>query len=248
MSDKLESLRQDNARLQQALEHARLELEDFTYSVSHDLRASLRHVSAYLQIIDQDAGDLLDEANHAHLQTAGEAARQMGRLMDGLMELSRLGRVELQPSAVALGGLLAEVQQLLAPELAQRAVRWQVAPDLPSVWGDVALLRQALLQLVGNALKFSPPPAPAVIEIAWQAEGAGRCVLSVRDEGVGFKPEQAAKLFRAFTRLHRASEFPGIGMGLALARKIVERHDGTISASGQLGAGCCVRLSLPLAP
>lgn len=248
MSDELESLRQSNARLQRALEQAHLELEDFTYSVSHDLRASLRHVTAYLQIIDEDAGDLLDEANHAHLQTAGEAARQMGRLMDGLMELARLGRVELHPSAVALGTLVAEVQQMLAPELAQRAVRWQIAPDLPTVWGDAALLRQALLQIVGNALKFSPQAQPVVIEIAWRLDGAGRCELSVRDEGVGFRPEQAAKLFRAFTRLHRAAEFPGIGMGLALARKIVERHGGSISAAAQPGAGCCVSLRLPLAP
>ncbi len=248
MSNDLESLRQHNARLQQALDQARLELEDFTYSVSHDLRASLRHVSAYLQIIDEDAGELLDEANHAHLQTAGEAARQMGRLMDGLMELSRIGRVELHCAAVALTDTVAEVQQMLAPELATRAVRWQIAPDLPRVWGDAALLRQALAQVVGNALKFSTQPEPVLIEITWQPASAGQCVLSVRDEGVGFRPEQAAKLFRAFTRLHRAAEFPGLGMGLALERKIVERHGGRIRATARPGAGCCVSLSLPLAP
>ncbi|MDP2367361.1 sensor histidine kinase [Rhodoferax sp.] len=248
MSDELEALRQDHARLRQALEHARLELEDFTYSVSHDLRASLRHVTAYLQIIDEDAGELLDRTNHAHLQTAGEAARQMGRLMDGLMELSRLGRVALHPSAVSLSTLVAEAQQVLAPELAQRAVLWRVAPDLPGVSGDAALLRQMLVQLLANALKFSDHQNPAAIEIGWEAGSAGQCVLWVRDEGVGFQPEQAARLFRAFTRLHPAAEFPGIGMGLALARKIVERHGGSISASAQTGAGCCVRLSLPLAP
>lgn len=248
MSDELEPLRQENTRLQQALAQARLELEDFTYSVSHDLRASLRHVTAYLQIIDEDAGDLLDAANHVHLQTAGEAARHMGRLMDALMELSRLGRVALHPSTVALGGLVTEVQQVLAPELARRTVQWRIAPDLPAVWGDAALLRQALLELVGNALKFSVHQDQVVIEIGWAAGSAGQCALWVRDEGVGFPPEQATKLFRAFTRLHRVDEFPGIGMGLAVARKIVERHGGSISASAQVGAGCCVRLSLPLAP
>ncbi len=205
-------------------------------------------MTAYLQIIDEDAGELLDETNHAHLHTAGEAARQMGRLMDGLMELSRLGRVELHRSVVALSELVAEVQQMLAPELAGRAVVWRIAPDLPRVWGDAALLRQALAQLVGNAFKFSAHHDPVVIEIAWQPGSAEQCVLSVRDEGVGFRPEQAVKLFRAFTRLHRSADFPGMGMGLALVRKIVERHGGSISADAQVGAGCCIRLSLPRAP
>jgi len=247
MSDEPESLRQENARLQQALEHARLELEDFTYSVSHDLRASLRHVSAYLQIIDEEAGDLLDATHRGHLHTAGDAARHMGRLIDGLMELSRLGRVAMQSSVVPLADVVAEARQLLAPELAQRTVQWNVAPDLPAVWGDAALLRQMLGQLLSNAIKFSPPAAPAVVEIGSQAGSPGQVVLWVRDQGVGFAPEQSAKLFRAFTRLHRATEFQGIGMGLALARKIVERHGGSISATAQPGAGCCVRLSLPLA-
>ncbi len=247
MSDELQALRQENARLQQALEHAHLELEDFTYSVSHDLRASLRHVSAYLQIIDEDAGDLLDATNRGHLHTAGEAARHMGRLIDALMELSRLGRVALHPMAVPLGEVVAEARQLLAPELAQRSVQWHIAPDLPAVWGDAALLRQMLGQLLSNAIQFSPPAAPALVEIGWQAGDAGQVVLWVRDQGVGFAPEQSAKLFRAFSRLHRATEFPGIGMGLALARKIVERHGGSISISAQPGAGCSVRLSLPLA-
>jgi len=247
MSDELQALRQENARLQQALEHARLELEDFTYSVSHDLRASLRHVSAYLQIIDEDAGDLLDATNRGHLHTAGDAARHMGRLIDGLMELSRLGRVTLHPMAVPLGEVVAEARQLLAPEWAQRSVQWHIAPDLPAVWGDAALLRQMLGQLLSNAIQFSPPAAPALVEIGWQAGDAGQVVLWVRDQGVGFAPEQSAKLFRAFSRLHRATEFPGIGMGLALARKIVERHGGSISVTAQPGAGCSVRLNLPLA-
>ena len=247
MSDELDALRQENARLQQALAHAHLELEDFTYSVSHDLRASLRHVTAYLQIIDEDAGDSLTAANRAHLHTAAEAARHMGRLIDGLMELSRLGRVALHPSAVALSSLVAEAQQVLAPELAKQPVQWRIAPDLPTVQGDAAMLRQALVQVLGNALKFSAQPGPAIVEIGWQPGSAGQCELWVRDQGVGFPPEQAGKLFRAFSRLHRAAEFPGIGMGLALARKIVERHGGSISASAQPGAGCCVRLSLPLA-
>ena len=247
MSDELDALRQENDRLQQALAHARLELEDFTYSVSHDLRASLRHVTAYLQIIDEDTGDALNAASRAHLHTAAEAARHMGRLIDGLMELSRLGRVALHPSAVALSSLVAEAQQVLAPELAKQPVQWRIAPDLPTVRGDAAMLRQALVQVLGNALKFSAQQNPVVIEIGWQPGSAGQCELWVRDEGVGFPPEQATKLFRAFSRLHRAAEFPGIGMGLTLARKIVERHGGSIHASAQAGAGCCVRLSLPLA-
>ena len=247
MSDELEFLRRQNAQLQQQLAHARLELEDFSYSVSHDLRASLRHVTAYLQIIVDEAGDALDEVNRAHLVTIERAARHMERLMDGLMELPRLGRVELQHGAVDLGALLAEVQQGLAPELTNRVVDWHVALDMPVVWGDAALLREVMQQLLGNALKFSPRDKPARIEVSWEPGHAGQCVLWVQDAGVGFKPEYAPKLFHAFSRLHRAADFEGLGMGLALCRRIVERHGGSISASAALGAGCRVRLTLPLA-
>ena len=168
----------------------------------------------------------------------------MRQLIDGLMALSRLGRVELQASAVDLNALVAEARQQLAPELARRSVRWCIAPDLPTVWGDAALLRQMLLQLLSNALKFSAHDQAALIELSWHGTEAAQVVLQLRDEGVGFKPELAGKLFHAFVRLHRAADYPGIGIGLALARKIVERHGGSIEASGQVDQGCSVRITL----
>ena len=235
------------ADLQRQLAQARQVLEDFTYSVSHDLRAPLRHVASYLKIIREDLGDAVDPGILSHLQTAGDAAVQMGRLMDGLLELSRTGRVELQPSRVELQRVVAEVREKLAPAIAERRILWRVAPDLPAVHGDLALLGQMLLCLLDNAVKFTRQSEAASIDIGWHAQGDARCELYIQDNGAGFDPRFADKLFRVFQRLHSARQFEGIGVGLALARLIVERHGGSIRAQGEPGAGCRVSLTLPLA-
>jgi light-regulated signal transduction histidine kinase (bacteriophytochrome) len=243
----LEALQRDNAQLQRQLLQARAELEEFTASVSHDLRASLRHVNAYVQIIQEDLGDAAPAGIVGHLGTVSQAARHMGRQIDGLTALSRLNQVALQWSPVALAPLVRDVCAELAPALNGRALDWQVAEDCPALQCDAALLRQVLMHLLSNACKFTAPRAVAEVKVTWQHEGDGHCALTVADNGVGFNPGYSAKLFHVFQRLHGAREFEGLGMGLALTRKIIERHGGTVRASGAVDAGCSVSFTLPLA-
>lgn len=240
-------LRQRVDQLERELAQVHLALEDFTYSVSHDLRASLRHVNAYLRIAREDLGDTLDPAIADHMDTAAGAATRMGRLMDGLMELSRVGRAVLQPGVVDLRQLMDDVRHHLDPALDGRALHWQVAPDLPRVRGDLALLNQMLTCLVDNALKFSRARDVAEISVGWTLLEPGKCEIHIQDNGVGFDPRMQDRLFRVFQSLHSARDFDGIGIGLALARRVVERHGGRIRAQGEPGQGCRVSFSLPLA-
>lgn len=241
------ALQLENEQLQCALRQAQAELEDFTYSVSHDLRASLRHVSAYVELIKEDLGAPANPDLLGHLETVSTAARQMGRQMDGLLELSRLGRMDLHLSLVEVAPLVRDVCAELAPMMLGRQVQWAVAPDIPALQADGALLQQALMHLLSNALKFTRTRALAEIQVAWQIEASGQCALTVSDNGVGFNPPYASKLFHVFQRLHSAREFEGLGMGLALTRKIVERHGGAVSIIGAADAGCRISITLPLA-
>lgn len=234
-------------RLERELAQARAELQDFTYSVSHDLRASLRHISAYAQIIQEDLGAQLTADIAAHLATVQQAAKQMARQIEALAELSRLTRLELQLTRLDLGQLLHGVLAELVSTTAGRALHWKLAPDIPALQGDAVLVRQALTHLLSNALKFTAQRAVAEIELSWQAHGSGQCALTLSDNGAGFNPQYQDKLFHAFGRLHGAREFEGLGMGLALTRKIVERHGGEVWALGTPDAGCCVTFTLPLA-
>lgn len=245
MSTELGAALQTIEDLQRQLAQSRLALDEFTYSVSHDLRAPLRHVNAYLKIIREDLGDTINPSITSHLKTAGDAATHMARLMDGLLELSRVGRAELQLSDVDLRRLVSELQEKLAPDIGERAFEWRVAPDLPVVRGDLALLGQMLLRLLANAVKFTRDCPAAVVEIGWSALGAGCCEVVVQDNGAGFDPRFADRLFRVFQRLHSPKQFEGIGVGLALARMVVEHHGGAIRAQGSPESGCRISLSLP---
>lgn len=235
------------AQLERELAQAQQALEDFTYSVSHDLRASLRHVTAYLRIAREDLGDGIDAAVASHLDTAAGAAAQMGRLMDGLLLLSRVGRAELQVDDVDLARMVDDVRQQLEPQAGARPVQWSIAADLPRVRGDMALLGQMLNCLVGNAVKFSQDNPAAHIAVRWDPLDGAWFELHIEDNGVGFDPRMQDRLFRVFQSLHSARQFGGVGIGLALARRVVERHGGRIRARGEPGKGCCVSLSLPRA-
>ena len=234
-------------QLQAELAHARAELEDFTYSVSHDLRASLRHVTSYVQIIQEDLEESINADIGPHLITVNQAARQMGRQIDGLMALSRLTAVELQWVALDMTALVREVLAELTPGLRGRVMEWQLASDCPVLQGDATLVREALTHLLDNACKFTAAQPQGCISVTWQLQPDGRCAVTVGDNGAGFNPAYKPKLFRAFQRLHSAREFEGLGMGLALTRKIVERHGGTVWADGAINAGCQVSFTLPLA-
>lgn len=235
--------------------------EEFLRAVSHDLRAPLRHVTAYGELVRELLTELLDATPtqpamaDAHKQTVQEAldflatmaqsAQRMGRMLDGLLALSRAQRAPLACAPVDVTALLAEVRTLLAPEAAGRMVEWQIAADLPMLWADAALLRDVLRELLGNALKFTRGRAVARIAVRGAGEEGDDCVLLVEDNGVGFDPARAGALFGVFQRLHREEDFPGVGAGLALCRAIAERHGARIAITAAPDAGCTVRLQWP---
>lgn len=236
----------------QALADSTRDLEAFSGSVSHDLRAPLRHITGFLSLLREslDATALQGEAGE-HLRTIEQSATHMGQLIEGLLAFSRLGRARLAPQAVAMSSLLAASLHRVEhdPDLrrAPGELHWQLPADLPTVQGDPLLLSQVWDNLLGNALKYSRPRQPASIEVSAHSSPE-EVTFSVRDNGVGFDPQRADGLFGMFQRLHRASEFEGTGIGLALCRRIIERHGGRIWAEAAPGAGCTVHFSLPRQP
>jgi light-regulated signal transduction histidine kinase (bacteriophytochrome) len=231
-------------RLQRELAQTRTEMEDFTYSISHDLRAPLRHINAYAQIIEEDMGEQAGPAITKHLNTIRQAAHQMGCQIDGLTSLSRLARLDLQVGQIDLAALVHDVCDELAPSLNGRVVHWQIAPNFPPLQGDRGLVRQVLGHLLDNALKFTRQRSSAVINVTWQQLDTGQCAVTISDNGTGFNPQFKDKLFHVFSRLHPVHEFEGLGMGLVLCRKIIERHGGTMWAEGRVEAGCQVSFTL----
>ena len=237
----------ERAQLQRELSQARAELEEFTYSVSHDLRASLRHVTAYAQIIQEDLEGQVDAEVLSHLSTVRQAAQTMSRQIDALGSLSRLGRTDLKLAAFNLSDLVNEAINDIAPPAAEVPLAWHVASDVPLLWGDAALIQQVVHELLSNAVKFSKNQPQITVGLSWTLNDQGQCVVTVSDNGVGFNPQHKSKLFHAFQRLHSSREFEGLGMGLAKCRKIMERHDTTVWADGDINGGCRVSFTLSLA-
>jgi signal transduction histidine kinase len=232
------------AALQAELDAARAELQEFTYSVAHDLRADVRHILAYAQIALEDGGQHLPLAVAEHLSTISGSARHMGRLIDAVAELSRVGAAPMQHASVPLGAMAREIGESLRREHPQRAIELHVSADLPVLRADPALLRLALHELLANAVKFTAARSTAIIEIGVPVASPSQQFF-VRDNGVGFPSEQSARLFHVFQRLHSSAEFDGIGLGLALVRKIAQRHGAHIEASAQPGQGCCMTVTWP---
>lgn len=233
------------ARLQASERHnaaLQAELEHFVRNVSHDLRAPLRHISAYAPLVREMLAEGEDPS--ACLDTLEQSARSMARMVDALLELSRLSRIRLQTGVLPLAGLVAEAQRELAAESAGRHIAWQLPAEWPAVPGDAALLRQVWRHLLSNAIKFTRPRAQAQIALGWELADDG-VAFWVRDNGVGFNPAASSSMFDLFQRLHAASEFEGAGVGLTLARQIVQRHGGSMAAQGVVDGGCTVRFTLP---
>ena len=220
------------------------ELEAFSYSVSHDLRAPLRHVSGFAALLSESASGSLDANSQRLLGTIVNAATQMGRLIDDLLDFSRLGRAPLERSEVSLSPLVREVRQEIMTGVDGHPIAWQLH-DLPAVQGDRSLLRLVLVNLMSNAVKYSSTRAHATIEIGTIPGAADEIVLFVRDNGVGFDMQYAPKLFGVFQRLHTTEEFEGTGIGLANVRRIVHRHGGRVWAEGVLDQGAAFYVSLP---
>jgi PAS domain S-box-containing protein len=231
-----------------AVELARLneELESFSYSVSHDLRAPLRHIHGYVEMLREAIdGELSDKAKHC-LQTIADTSVEMGELIDDLLAFSRVGRSELRRTPISLDLTLQQVIKGLEMAIGDRPIDWRLSP-LPSVVGDVVLIKLVLTNLIDNAVKYSCSRELSVIEIGCAGEEDGKAIVFVRDNGVGFDMQYAHKLFGVFQRLHRAEEFEGTGIGLATVRRIVTRHGGRVWAEGAPGRGATIFFTLPRA-
>jgi signal transduction histidine kinase len=223
-----ESLERRVAERTGELAAANEELEAFTYSVSHDLRAPLRHIDGFVRLLEEHAQGRLDPKARHYLERIHEGAQQMGRLVDDLLLLARIGRLAPEPHAVALQKLVGDVITDLAPEYSGRQIDWRVG-ELPEVECDPGLMRVVFTNLLSNAVKYTRPRARATVEIG-STMRHGERALFVKDNGVGFDMKYADKLFGVFQRLHGAGEFEGTGVGLATVRRIIRKHGGEISA------------------
>ena len=229
------------------LEAANRELEAFSYSVSHDLRAPLRHIDYFATAMEKHLPPAqLDAKGQRYLTTISKSARNMGQLIDDLLAFARIGRTELRRGRVSLDEIVRETRQQLQTEINGRVIAWHVAP-LPEVHGDPALLRQVFANLLSNAIKYTRPRAEARIEVTAETSAPGEVVVAVRDNGAGFDMKYADKLFGVFQRLHSNAEFEGTGVGLANVRRIIERHGGRIWADAEVDRGAKFFFSLPAA-
>src|SRR2546428_2633504 len=226
------------------LETANRELEAFSYSVSHDLRAPIRHIASFAGLVRQRSGEKLDEKSRYYLGQVLDSAKEMGQLIDDLLSFSRMGRAAMLQTDVDLEALVEETLQALQPDTQGRNIVWKRS-RLPRARGDIAMLRQVFVNLLANAIKYTRPRNPAEIEIGCQDGNPNELVIFVRDNGVGFDMQYADKLFGVFQRLHRVQDFEGTGIGLANVRRIVARHGGRGWAEGGVNRGATVYLALP---
>jgi signal transduction histidine kinase len=218
------------------------EMEAFTYSVSHDLRAPLRHISGFTKILLEKYRPTLPSEAQELLGLIAQGASRMGQMVDEMLKLAHTGRQALQVERTGLSSLVEDVVTLLSPEVEGRQVQWKIG-ELPFVECDPVLIRQVFQNLIGNALKYSRPRSPAVIEVG-QAEIEGKHVIFVKDNGVGFEMDCADKLFGVFQRLHLQEEFEGSGIGLATVERIVQKHGGRVWAHAELNRGATFYFTL----
>jgi PAS domain S-box-containing protein len=246
-----EKIRQLNIDLEQRvldrtaeLRHVNQELEAFSYSVSHDLRAPLRHVLGFVNLLRNEAGPSLSEKSLGRITMISESAKRMGILIDDLLAFSRIGREKLQKSDVDLGELVRQTMGDFQEETKERNIAWEIHP-LPPVQADCALLRLVLTNLISNAVKFTGARVQPKIEIGCVPDVVGETVIFIRDNGAGFDPKYAGKLFGVFQRLHSRAEFEGTGIGLANVQRIIQRHGGRAWAVGVVDGGATFYFSIP---
>lgn len=248
-----EKIKKSNEELEQRvfertaqLEAANKELEAFSYSVSHDLRAPLRHISGFIELLLQNGKSSPDEKSARYINIISDSAQKMGQLIDDLLDFSRMGRAELKPRPVQLNKLVEEILHELEHETSGRNIEWKV-DEIPEIYADMSMMRQVMVNLISNAIKYSRTRKKAKIEIGTMPakDNDKETVFFVRDNGVGFDPQYTHKLFGVFQRLHHKREFEGTGIGLANVRRIVHRHGGKTWAEGAVDKGATIYFSIP---
>jgi light-regulated signal transduction histidine kinase (bacteriophytochrome) len=242
--EEVTQLNQELGKRAAELEAANKELESFAYSVSHDLRAPLRHIIGFAELLQKNLASALDEKSNRYVRTIQDSAKRMGTLIDDLLSFSKVGRTETRKAVVSLDQLVREAISEFAQETGAREIAWKIAA-LPSCYGDRSMLKLVLQNLIGNAIKFTRTRTRAEIEIGCVDGKPNEVVFSVRDNGVGFDMRYADKLFGVFQRLHRAEDFEGTGIGLATVQRIIHRHGGQIRAEGSPDRGATFYFSVP---
>jgi PAS domain S-box-containing protein len=241
------SLNQELGKRSAQLEASNKELEAFAYSVSHDLRAPLRHVAGFSELLQKSTASLLDQKSHRYVGIILESAKRMGYLIDDLLAFSRIGRAETHKTMVNLGQLVEEALRDVRQDTDRRDIVWRVG-ELSACYGDRSMLRLVFVNLISNAVKFTRTRARAEIEIGSLNQEQKEMVVFIRDNGVGFDMKYVSKLFGVFQRLHRPETFEGTGIGLATVQRIVNRHGGRVWAEGVVDQGATFYFSLSKSP
>jgi len=242
--EEIRSLNQELGRRSLALEVSNKELEAFAYSVSHDLRAPLRHMVGFAELLQKAASTRLDDKSQRYMRIILDAAKRMGTLIDDLLAFSRIGRAETQKTPVNLDQLVKEALSEVQLETAGRDIAWHI-DKLPVCFGDRSMLRLVLVNLLSNAVKFTRPRSKAEIAVGWSPGDTDEVVIFVRDNGAGFDMKYVDKLFGVFQRLHHVDAFEGTGIGLATVQRIVHRHGGEVRAEGAIDKGATFYFSVP---
>ena len=244
--EEIRKLNQELGKRAAELEATNKELESFAYSVSHDLRAPLRHMVGYSELLQRQASSSLDEKSRRFIQTILNSAKRMGNLIDDLLAFSRIGRAETKKTKVDLRQLVDEVVAEIGQDTKGRDIAWKIGA-LPVCYGDRSMLRLVVVNLVSNAVKFTRMREPAEIEIGCDDRNQEEVEVFVRDNGAGFDMQYVNKLFGVFQRLHLPEQFEGTGIGLATVQRIVHRHGGQVRGEAAVEQGATFYFSLPKA-
>jgi signal transduction histidine kinase len=244
--DEIRKLNQELGKRAMELEASNKELESFAYSVSHDLRAPLRHMVGYSELLQRQASSLLNEKSQRFIRTILDSAKRMGNLIDDLLAFSRIGRAETRKTEVDLKQLVQEVVAEIGQDTKGRDIAWKIGA-LPVCCGDRSMLRLVVVNLVSNAAKFTRMREPAEIEIGAVDRSKNEVEVFVRDNGAGFDMQYVNKLFGVFQRLHLPEQFEGTGIGLATVQRIIHRHGGQVRGEGAVDQGATFYFSLPKA-
>ena len=242
--EEVRGLNKDLEKRTVELQAVNKELEAFAYSTSHDLRAPLRHIAGYAELLQKSVSSSLDGKSQEYMGMILDSAQRMGHLIDDLLAFSRIGRAETRNTWVSLKDVVTGILKEMQQEIDGRNIVWKIE-TLPDIYGDPSMLKVVLTNLISNAIKFTRTRSQAEIEIGYADGTGGEVVVFIRDNGVGFNMKYVNKLFGVFQRLHRVQTFEGTGIGLATVQRIIHRHGGRVWAEGQVDKGATFYFSAP---